>query len=305
MSRWTFVFDISGPPDRSSGAAHLLQWTIAGVAVQTDAEKRIRMRLAPVRSKWVDASEPEAELIRSLLLSDVLCSQVLHVTKSQDGWTQYKSEGDWFVSALNANQLELEKRGFRGDTRKFKPELVVRHHSIIGCSALLTGLSLRLHPPRRPSHRLSAPVEVTAVIDNDFQGLGNELLHKYLWECGDAALRSSLGLAISTRLRFRCEQEEPLLMLPDYLAGCFRCYEHMPKVRHSEDLTDDFVRGMALDLWGAASVAVHTCALGAYPLAVVDGDLVPCDRGVMLPGSLRHLPPPASRIRVAHPPVSP
>lgn len=193
----------------------------AGVAIETRAVGEIRESLLMAAKgplcKWSDGENTRrcASIVFRLLAKRQLLCIVRIVWKNTAEWDQYFAEGlRLYDLAVKAAQRAAP---FAKPMATFK-----LHQFCITCGELI-GFYAKRNRHRVPdeNHPIQ-PIDVTAVFDSDIHGEANQAICKEIF---DKALpetkRTPKHFRISPRVKaeIMTEQEEPLLILPDYLAG--------------------------------------------------------------------------------------
>lgn len=209
----TFLADIAGRVSRETVNADRV--TISGVALPSGATKFIRKRIPAGLPKWRNATEADAEVVVNLLLKESLSVSAVSIEKERTVWESFWSE------AANAHAHTAPLSG--GRMSFVKAATVIKYalfgqisslgmsHAIMG-QKFLVPVSLR-----RP-----LLVRQAMIFDNEIEGDDNVEVFQDLWEArnSDQPLTNLLGIHQQvTSVILSTEQDEPLLLLPDYVAG--------------------------------------------------------------------------------------
>jgi hypothetical protein len=173
--------------------------------------------MGPVPAKWKEGGQTGLKVVTTLLRSETLPAAVYHVSGiSADAWQRYWDESTSFAAKLRdvtdastafagpvaSNRLNLFARAF---ARNFQQVLKLRGWK----------------NPAPPDHPDS--VEISAIFDADIQDReAQRVLETTLrdWPKNSRFGRMA-NLQMALAGTFRTEQEEPLILLADYLAGLF------------------------------------------------------------------------------------
>lgn len=134
---------------------------------------------------------------------------------SPQPWTQFWARGNAFIEEMAA--LTKEKVGYLG------PDPMLRTMVYMSALGAMTGLLLRLRGVE-PEPAAPRPFYFTVVNDTDISDpTAQKFFASYLrdWPRYSSGFLQSIGVVPITSVEFKREQEEPLLLLPDYLAGAF------------------------------------------------------------------------------------
>jgi hypothetical protein len=213
INRLSLFYDISG---RISEGSQLNPFfTIGGVIIPTEDEDKVRVALGYGIPKWRDANGVSLSLITSVLNHyDIYCT-VARIEKTEPAWTEFWSTGDRQYQYLSSKTKP--KPGFA------KPGNVLKDWAFGICSA--AGLGLYLRSQGRPvildPNGLSA-LYLKVVCDTEIQGEENRKVFEDSWTHWCEVTKLAPHLEIKPYIdcvQFKTEQEENLLILPDYLAG--------------------------------------------------------------------------------------
>lgn len=193
----------------------------AGIAIESKAVEEIRESLLTSASgslcKWSDEQQTRESVstIFRLLGKRQLLAVVRIVWKDTDEWDRYFAEGQ-----------RLYEKGVRLAQRASpfaKPMATFKLHQIAITSKALLDFFAKRNRHRLP-HREEPiqPLKVTIVVDSDIQGEDNLQVCTDIFERADPEIhRRPEQIRISPRykIEIKTEQDEPLLLLADYLAG--------------------------------------------------------------------------------------
>ena len=100
----------------------------------------------------------------------------------------------------------------------------------------------------------------TVVPDTDIQGNENQETFKFLWDtyAAESTLLRNLNVRlVLDKVEFRTEQNDPLLLLPDHVAGCLHCELGVPDSDLPPALDRDAVTVLAKRLRSSEKISVH------------------------------------------------
>ena len=209
----TFLGDIAGRVARESTNADRV--TVAGVSVPSGALKYLRKRLPAALPKWRDATDEAVAHVLELLQKEALGISVISVEKEPDAWANF-----WRDAAdTHSNTASISGGGMSF----VKAATLIKFELFARATALSTGITIRRHMlplPKRP--RMSLQIHQSLIFDNEIQGEDNVDAFLDLWHARNKhqPLTNSLGIEERiVRVTLATEQREPLLLLPDYVAG--------------------------------------------------------------------------------------
>lgn len=213
MNRYTLFADIAGRvaletigSDRVTGAA---------IAIATQDVSAVRSRVAGRFPKWKDATLTDAEAVVDAMIADAAAVAAVTVYKDTDAWRQFWADAPPLHDAIVAQ--DQRGAGF------VKPANATTFWLFGGAFALASAHAIKIGPPNRlVDYRGREAIERTIVCDSDIKGDENIDVFTSLWERADGhqPRLESIGLRFYTRqVSVTTEDEEPLLLLADYLAG--------------------------------------------------------------------------------------
>lgn len=215
----TFLLDASG----RFSADKRLPIVIGGIAVKTSDVDSLREGLLTVTkgsqiNKWSEAEKDidAAKAIFRLMVKRQITGVVQIIRKHSCEWDQYWEAGQ-----------KLYDKGVKKAQKALsyaKPATTLKFHLYGIAIGQVFGHHLLRHKDQLPKH-LPQPqrLPVTAICDSDIQGASNVRVFKRIFrELGEMPNTKALTNIIPEfDVRLKTEQEEPLLVLPDYLAGYF------------------------------------------------------------------------------------
>ncbi len=225
MFSWSCYFDISGQIVRNDPISKKV--TVSGVAIGDFEEASVRDALRSQPLKWRDTSFESANQVLDVILGFKLPCAVFHSTRrTQSGekaWSTFWEMGDSFHSIMAS--IEKGKVGF------VKPGTILRYLLFGKCSALLNALLIEHDKsPQVLGSNGRSILRMNWVFDTDIQGDENQETYDEMWRHWGLTSRLPQVLNISPligAINFSTEENDSLLLLPDYLAGCFHWSKEM------------------------------------------------------------------------------
>jgi hypothetical protein len=208
--------DVSGRISRKSNDPIVL----GGIAIKTSEVESVREGLLTVTKgqakKWSDSADDveSAKLIAKFMAKRQLTGQVWIVRKNSAEWNKYWEIGD-----------EIYEKGVKKAQEAMpyaKPATTLKFHLYVKVSGRLLGFHLRRHANRLPQKaQWLQKLKITTVCDSDVQGETNIRVFRRIFEDvgGLPKTETATNLKPIFELFLKTEQEEPLLILPDHLAG--------------------------------------------------------------------------------------
>lgn len=205
----TIVADISSRIAQERRNADRI--TAAAVCLPTGALSHIRKRIPSDLPKWRDASDTAVELVSDIVLREALGIAVYSLDKTGDKWDQFWADAESKYSELRG-KVSVVKAAYQIKCLMYVKSIAL---SFAGAAA---GKNLVLSS--NPKHRIST--NETLILDKEIDGDYNVEVFQNIWNLLNAGSQLSEELGIRRNfdeLRFATEQEDRLLMLPDYVAG--------------------------------------------------------------------------------------
>jgi hypothetical protein len=207
----TYLVDCAGRVARDPRGAESV--TAAGICLPSGALKHIRCRLPRQLPKWRDASDDDLLSVVSLLRQEAFCAVGRVVRKKMPAWETFWSDAEKVharVVALSGQKLPFIKAATQ-----------IRYGLFAEVTATLAGCSISTN--RFPSDRAGwLQIDETHIYDAEIEGEDNVSTFREIWGVRNAnqPLAQSMRLRMEAReIHFANEQDEPLLLLPDYVAG--------------------------------------------------------------------------------------
>ncbi len=190
---------------------------VAGVAVPSNAIDEIRRALLSVTNgriiKWKESSG-EVETIKRIfrtIMKRQLAVFISYMRKHEPEWSQYWEEGTRLETVMNKLQTPAPYA---------KAGVVLRYHVYCHGIASVTGLYLGRHGAS-PRPKRTQSLKIQAICDSDIQGEANLQMFKDIFDKAGTLHRTvqATGLDLAFDPTVSTEQQEPILMLPDHIAG--------------------------------------------------------------------------------------
>lgn len=211
--RLTLFLDIAGRVTRSSTPDAYI--TVGGVLVPTSREAELRNSLSGGVPKWRDATRESLDLVQRAVRIPGIQSVVLQIEKKQPEWNRFWDNGE--IEHKKFSGLINEKVGFA------RPGSVVKYLAFGQCSAIGLGEKLRREGlPRLVDRSGFGILRLRVIHDIDIQGEDNQETFSCMWTtwAESTQIRDLLHIAPTVdTVAFRAEEDDPVLLLPDYLAG--------------------------------------------------------------------------------------
>jgi hypothetical protein len=213
MNCVTILADIAGRLSLdTSGGAFV---TAAAVGIASSDEQTLSSQLSSTFPKWQSCDQAAAEFVTRLIAAQKVTIAAINMDKNTAAWGRFWKD----VGPLQA-AIVAQSRAAAGFV---KPANILAFDLIGTASAIASAEAIRIYGPghvlSRHGRRL---IERTVVCDTDIKGKENLEMFRSLWARHDLRQprMNSLGYQFVTRdVRVATEQEEPLLLLADYVAG--------------------------------------------------------------------------------------
>ena len=212
---WITVFDTSGQVKRDNDSRVL---TLAGIAVAKESADAVRAAVQRrLSGKWRDGALPGFRIAENIIIAHTRPVAVTHMTGiSQERWQAFWDEGQRKADRLK----ELTRQSAHFAAGDSSSRLLLFTTIFAHCATLV--LKRRGWKNPAPPGRHDT-VEFSAVFDTDIH---NPEARAVLTETLKHWAKSShfgqlANLDMETSGCFQTEQEEPLILLADYVAGAF------------------------------------------------------------------------------------
>jgi len=222
MAFQTYYIDISGRITQNSNRI-----TTAAIAIPNEDKSFIRDDIVNNNfPKWGNATIKDVtDVITIILKYEPPCAVFQSTIFSKEAklfWANFWEKGiDFLNKAYIKNKVSL---------KELKSPNVLKYYFISRCISLL--IAARMNTMRKiiyDPHGLKI-MRFNIISDTDIQGEENQNFFKSLWEewSKKTRIKDILGfLPVINEISFETEQDEPLLILPDYLAGLFNWDKNM------------------------------------------------------------------------------
>lgn len=213
MSRYTLHMDVSGRVSRSTEGHEFA--TVGGFSIETGKLENSRENMPKNLPKWEKATISDVEKV-----SEYICKNAIYVTavcldKDTKEWSRFWEDAETYHQRLaSASKMR---------TGYVKAANVIRYWLFGQCAAPLLAETIKKNgsPTIIDSHGLGI-VEIDIICDSDIQGKDNIDAFKACWEQFEKAQEKTkqLGLRIILKdVKILSEQDEPLILIADYVAG--------------------------------------------------------------------------------------
>lgn len=216
MEHYMLLVDIAG---RFARNGVNLSVTIGGVAIKADRADYVRSHLPPGLPKWGECTFAHAMEVGALIARESLA--VCAITQNLDtpAWEKF-----WVDSAAHEQMLNRLEKGKAGI---LKPANIAKSMALCAGATVATGHAGFLSNALERAMK-NGPITIgqTLIFDDE---LGGESRDAFLEMWNGARPQPKLNSAgITTKtceVRLTTEQDEPLLLLPDYVAGLRHCVQ--------------------------------------------------------------------------------
>ena len=212
LGAWTIFCDIAGHVSENPDNPIV---TVAAVAVPPERIGHVRKRLLrafdQTPMKWKKGGLDGWSSVAHVITRFDLPVAVSQLHRSGEAWTRFFAQARTCLEA--AGERLVNKSAFT-------PDNVVR---MLLLSRGFSGLTGRLIRSRYPWGALPATIDIEEVADSDLKGPEAEELFKTSiaqWP-DNSRLRGEFNVVPTARARIATDDDEPLLLLPDYVAGLY------------------------------------------------------------------------------------
>lgn len=230
----TIVADISSRIAQERRNANTI--TAAAICLPSGALSHIRKRLPVDLPKWRNADNATVELVSEVVLREALGVGVYSIEKSDDTWDRFWAD----ASSLNAQlrgKISLVRAAYQ-----IKCLMFVQATALACASAIKAGNVARVP---RGKHWIST--RESLIFDKEIDGVDNIEVFKSIWQRQNdrTQLAEQFGIRRSVEdVRLATEQEERLLVLPDYIAGIAHAHISRANVLAASLVSVDCVQRM-------------------------------------------------------------
>lgn len=209
----TSLSDIAGRVARETHGADTV--TVGGVCIPTGAISFIRKKIPRDFPKWRNASDSDIEFILKIILRESLSISGIVLRKPPDIWDFFWNDAE----TTHAKTSQLSSR-----TMSFVKAATIIKFALFGKSATLAtahaikigGIPNSIHSGKK------LLIERSLVFDKEIEGKDNLEALISIVEASNLhqPKTNQLGVCVKTvDVKLTTEQQEPLLLLPDYVAG--------------------------------------------------------------------------------------
>ncbi|MFC5478823.1 hypothetical protein [Massilia suwonensis] len=208
MKLTTFV-DIAGRISQDAREADRI--TAAAICLPGGALDHIRKQVPKELPKWRNATDEDVRLVVDVVLREALGVGVYSVEKTAPAWDTFWAEA-FHMRAETRGKISFIKAPYQikclmfGRSTTLACAMAIKSGNVVRSAARQRGLST---------------AEIL-VLDDEIDGVDNVAVFKSIWERmnGQQLLTESLGIRRNfVDVRLMTEQQDPLLLLADYVAG--------------------------------------------------------------------------------------
>lgn len=262
----TFFLDVAGRFSRTT----TIPMVVAGVAVQKTKVDELRNAVLAITGgriiKWTAAHRDikTAKRLLRCIEKHNLVARVTLINKHEPEWTRYWTMGD---------RLEVASRAFPQPMPYATASVTLKYHIYCHVIGDVLGVYLSRHRRILPPKGQVQQLQVQAVCDSDIHGEENLKVFRNIFKnMGDfPQTREATGIVPTTNAEVMTEQDEPLLMLPDHLAG----YIHS-KEAYGQGPENDWAElikkvGYVINRWPSSFLSVGIYEfVHEFPIPVTD-----------------------------------
>ena len=216
MEHHTLLVDIAGRFHRTGAN---LSVTTGGVAIAADRADYVRSLLPPGLPKWGKCTLTQAKDVVQIVASECLAVGAITRDLATPAWQKF-----WEDSADHESMLNRIQGGKAG---LLKPANLARTIALVDGALAASGHAAYLSNAMERA-KADGPITIgrTLIFDDELGGESREFFMG-LWSGARPQPRTqAVGVTFKTcEVRMTTEQEEPLLMLPDYVAGLHHCVQ--------------------------------------------------------------------------------
>ncbi len=209
----TSLSDIAGRVARETHGADTV--TVGGVCIPTGAISFIRKKIPRDFPKWRNASDSDIEFILKILLRESLSISGTVLRKPPDIWDSFWKDAE--TTHAKTSQLSSGTMSFVKAATLIKFALFGMSSTLATAHAIkIGGIPNSIHSGKK------LLIERSLVFDKEIEGKDNLEALVSIVEASNLhqPKMNQLGVCIKTvDVKLSTEQQEPLLLLPDYVAG--------------------------------------------------------------------------------------
>lgn len=209
----TSLGDIAGRLTRETHDADRV--TVGGVCLPGGALKSIRKQLPNDLPKWRNATDQDVQIVVDLIIHEALSASATSVHKTKDIWK------DFWDSATLAHERTAPLA--RGTMSFVKAASVIKFYLFAQAATMTAAHALKIGAiPRKIGNSKELIIHDSLIFDDEIQGQHNIDAFRDIWKRRNEhqPLTRNMGIRWSVvEIDLRTESQEPLLLLPDYVAG--------------------------------------------------------------------------------------
>jgi hypothetical protein len=216
MEHHMLLVDIAG---RFHRAGSNLLVTTGGVAIAADRADYVRSLLPSGLPKWGQCTLTQAKDVVQIVARECLAVGAVTRDLATPAWHRF-----WEDSADHESMLNRVQGGKAG---LLKPANIARTIALIDGAVVASGHAAYLSKAiERAEANGPVIIDQTLIFDDELGGESREFFME-LWNGARPQPRTqAVGVTFKTcDVRMTTEQDEPLLMLPDYVAGLHHCVQ--------------------------------------------------------------------------------
>lgn len=196
-----------------------LSVTTGAVAIAADRADYVRTLLPPDLPKWGRCTYAQAKEVGQIVARECLAVGAITRDLASPAWQRFWEDSTAHESMLN--RLQGGKGGL------LKAANIARTIALIDGAVVASGHAAYLSNAIERA-KANGPITIgqTLIFDDELGGESREFFMELWSGARPQPGCQSVGIAFETRaVRMTTEQDEPLLMLPDYVAGLHHCVQ--------------------------------------------------------------------------------
>jgi hypothetical protein len=251
MSRYTIFMDVSGRVARSIEGHQFA--TVGGFSLETEKLEAALNNLPTDLPKWEAATIADIKKVIEYISENAIYVMAVCLDKKTELWHLFWDDADSYHQKIaSASKM---RTGF------VKAANVIRYWLFGQCAAPLIAETIkRVGIPKVLDSNGLGIVEVNIVCDSDIQGSDNIEAFESCWKQFEKSQKktNSLGLRMILKdLRIETEQNEPLILVADYVAGICNSLFGAGKVSAPTDLDLDCMKSELDRIRDAGKILVN------------------------------------------------
>lgn len=208
----TSLGDIAGRVTQQTWNADRL--TAGTVCLPTGALTQIRRKIPQNHPKWRDASDSDIAVIVRILLEESLGIHVWSLWKTPVVWNLF-----WTQAASAHARIQQHASGKMG---YIKAATIIKYLMFSQGATISAAHAVHIGKFPKPAIGQAVVINNTMICDDEIQGSENVSAFEDIWRRRDEVQpwTNRMGVQWKTvEMKFVTEQQEPLLLLADYVAG--------------------------------------------------------------------------------------